>query len=280
MPPLAPPAPVPPRENTSNPLFPIEKTNRIVSLFFLVFLIVFFMDFQARRHYNSVREQNKATSFDEDLEAAQEKLESELQKQRGAITDALPIDGVEASAAPALQKAKAGSILGAWSSVKAKISAAAKAQKAAEILGVQTASSKAASILSGLSHQGNNLKSPPIAPDQIAHRLPYYWLYFIRFSGKKSKLIRVKRPHSPGPLLLSQVLQTLRRGPSIHEKGLLNNFDHHIKVNQVRRIGSVVLLDLNSALGRMGLHVIHDRLEQIAHTLAQFPQISHVKNYC
>ena len=273
-----PPSPTPHNGNASNPLFPIEKGNRIVSLLFLVLLISFFMDYQARRHYNSVKGEEKAASFDEELEAAQEKLKSELKKQGGTLTDALPVDAVEPSSSVATPiKAKASSILGTWSSIKAKISTAAKEQKAAEILGAQATSTQASAILNGSAQKGNNLKSPSIAPEQITHPLPYYWLYFIRFSAQKSKLIRVKRPHSPGPLRLSQVLQALGKGPSIHEKGLLNNFDHHIKVNHLERRGQAVLLDLNPALGRMGVHVIDDRLEQIAHTLTQFPQIRHVK---
>lgn len=273
--------PTPSKEHANNPLFPIEKSNRIVSLLFLVFLIVFFMDYQARRHYNSVRVESKASSFDEDLEAAQKKLESELKKQKGRITDTLPsnsVESVEVNSSIQPQKAKSETIIGgAWSSLKAKISTAAKKQKAAEILGAEATKSNASKVLSALAQKGNNLKNPPMASEQIMHQLSYYWLYFIRFSGKKSKLIRVKRPHKPGPLRLSQVLLALRAGPKIHEKGLLNNFDHRMKVNYIRRNGAGVLIDLNPAIGRMGAHVIHDRLEQIAHTLTQFAQISYVK---
>ena len=274
--PLPPPAPPP-----DNPFGNIEKGNRVVSLLFLVLLLLFFMDYQARRHYDSSRTGGESVggAFDQDLEIAREELERAMQESKGGQGgNAFPIDrnrgSQEASLQP--QRAKAGTILGAWNEVKTKISAAAKKQKASEILEAQSKAMKANAILSSSPQKGKNIKSPPSPPDEIVHRLPYYWLYFIRFSGKKSKIVRVKRFHKPGPLRLSQVLRNLREGPNIREKGLLNNFDKRMKIHHVSRNGSRALLDLDSGLGRMGPHVIHDRLEQIAHTLTQFPQIRYV----
>ena len=275
--------------NMGGPDLTLEKNNRVIVVLSLALVLGLFMDFQARRHYAS---QNPSTgeqiptnleeSLEEEIDSAREKLESEL-GERGEEADGIQgagenIDLLKAEAIPA----KADKILGAWNNIKERINSAANQQINAEIKEVKAISGKASEILSPSSVPQNRApaksKSPPVL-DEISYTKDYYFLYFIRFEQRKSKLIRVQRKHQGEVLRLSRVLENLRKGPNIKEKGLLNNFDNRIQVHSIRlkpRNDSVVV-DLNAAMGRMGVHVIHDRMEQLSHTLTQFPQVNSIQ---
>ncbi len=259
---------VPPEEEqNNNPLFFIEKSNRIVAVIFLIFLILVFMDYQASRHYDTMQSNAQNNNFDQELEQAQEKLDTELKKNKAQVSDSI-------------SSASADTILGKLSSIKKEIKASAKDKLLDEISAIKATPSKASSILGELKPIKAKLRSTPAITkqitDEIMHPHPYYYLYFIRFSNKKSKLIRVKRAHSSASLSLSTVMENLHKGPSVYEKGLLNNFNRRIKINKIKLVANTVILDLSPAIGAMGPHVIHDRLEQITHTLTQFPQIDYV----
>ncbi len=254
----------------------IEQKNRVILVLVLLLVVFMFMDYQAKRHYQSVVQNQKksssnaspkhTSSFEEDLQDAKEKLENELKKQDEDIQDKVPI------------KAEAKTILGSFNKLKESLQNAVETQTAAEIQQVKATPIHAENILTKLelNHSSKN-QSPPT--DQIIHKKKHYFLYFIRFVGKKSRIIAVRRlhPKPQGTLSLKYVLEQLRKGPKHQEKGLLNNFDQHIQIKGISLVGKIAVVNLNSAIGRMGVHVIHDRLEQLSHTLTQFNQVDAVQ---
>ena len=250
----------------------VEQKNRVILVLSLLLVISLFMDYQARRHYQSNQQnQNKAQAsarhnptFAEDLEEAQAILASELTKQEQEVSEKAPV------------KAKAQSIVSGFSELKESLKKAANNQLQSELQKAQVSPSSAANILTKLEakHLAKNT-APPL--DQITHQGKHYSLHFIRFSAKKSQIVAVKRPHTGAKLRLGRVLEQLRNGPNASEKGLLNNFDRYIEIKGISLAGRTAVINVNSAIGRLGPHVIHDRLEQLTHTLTQFRQVDNVQ---
>ncbi len=259
-------------DRPSSKFLDIEKNNKLILILFLVLCLALFMDYQAKRHYSSflASEQGLMDHIEEQdassiLEESQSKLNEELQQ---ALKERDIQEILQQKAIPK----KAESILGKWGKeLHQEITFARK------------------KLRQGITHKKKDSSKPPAQelqrqrnqgalsfPDQIQHKKDHYFLYFIRFHKKKSKLIAVKRPHNGGNLRIRSVLEALRKGPKGEERTLLNNFDSRIQIYSIKLTGGRLFLDLSPDLGRMGSYVIQDRLEQLAHTLAQFQQIDHV----
>ncbi len=262
------------KQNQNVALSYIEHENRIVLVLLLVSFLGIFMDYQARKHYESLPQKTSSSSIqqsslEEDIKQGQEKLDSTLEQYK--------VEAVEKTKEGGSVLEKANAIVGTWNGLKEKISSIAKKQRAAEIYEAHAVKGKAEAILAKGESVKNAMNHSFRFIDEFQHTPKYYFLYYIRFyQGKKSKLIRVKRLHHGGVLRLSTVLKVLQRGPNVHEKGLLNNFDHRIKIFGLKRISNAVVIDVNSAIIRMGPHVITDRIEQLTQTLTQFPNIDYV----
>lgn len=101
-------------------------------------------------------------------------------------------------------------------------------------------------------------------------------LYFIRFRRGRAELVSVNRKISKQSLTLGEVLKILQNGPTLREPGLINAFTHKIKIYSVTKDKNRVIVDLSENVGQMGSHVIRDRLDQLVFTLTQFPDIDSV----
>jgi len=124
--------------------------------------------------------------------------------------------------------------------------------------------------------QGALLKAAQEAPRTIT-------LYYIRFRPGQIKtyeteLVRLDRElgekENPD---LSGILEMLRQGPLPTERGLISAFDERTQILSARKEGSCAVLEVDSTLGRLGNHVIRDRLDQIVFTLTEIPGIDCVR---
>jgi hypothetical protein len=109
----------------------------------------------------------------------------------------------------------------------------------------------------------------PVFEDRSEH-------YFIRYRGSRSEIVRLQRiMKSPvGPI---DALKLLRNGPLPGEKGILNAFDQKIVINSLTVRDGIALLDVGEEMGRMSGRVVRDRLDQIAFTLLQYPNIRGIR---
>tara|TARA_B100000965_G_scaffold287208_1_gene244984 strand:- start:61 stop:579 length:519 start_codon:yes stop_codon:yes gene_type:complete len=103
-----------------------------------------------------------------------------------------------------------------------------------------------------------------------------YHLFFLRFDGSKSRIVRVSRSAS-GPVTYMDLLQALRSGPGDQETGLLTAVDRTIKIHSVEEEDGVITVDLGGGIHRMGASIIRDRVHQICFTLFQFSNIKAVR---
>ncbi|MBI3394510.1 MAG: GerMN domain-containing protein [Spirochaetia bacterium] len=201
-----------------------EATNRGLLVLTGLFLLLVFMDTQARRHYRSL-----------------------LPKQNGIERSVS--DAVRESGLPGTDTIKSG----AKSIFEQADDAVRPELSALKAAGMEAAGSPRLKALS----ETNEVS-----------------LYFIRFRGGRSELVRVKRriDSVPTPATL---LELLRQGPGSGERGLLNTFDANVKGVSVEN--GIATVDLDERAGRMGQRVIKDRLDQMTMTLSQLPGIKGVR---
>ena len=103
-----------------------------------------------------------------------------------------------------------------------------------------------------------------------------YYLYFLRFNGSRSNIVRVSRSVQKG-ITYRDLLEELRRGPREQETGLLSAVDRSIEILSVHEEDGVVIVDLGSGINRMGSSIIRDRVHQICFTLFQFSNVKAVQ---
>ena len=120
-------------------------------------------------------------------------------------------------------------------------------------------------------------KSSAPAIATVANPNGVFELYFIQYVKKKNVLIATKRWHKKNPLRLTEVLRQLKQGATQKERALLNNFTPDIPIHSVEIAGDAVILNLGQGMARYGSHVIQDRLDQVIYTLTQFPEIRSVR---
>jgi len=101
-------------------------------------------------------------------------------------------------------------------------------------------------------------------------------LYFFRFRGNGSEMVRVHRAFHEPTIPVSRVLEFLEKGPAPSERGLLNAFDD-VRLRRAWLEGDTAVVDLSPSIGSMSEHVIRDRLDQLVLTLTAFPEIKKVK---
>ncbi len=115
------------------------------------------------------------------------------------------------------------------------------------------------------------------AETTVANPNGVYELYFIQYANKKNVLVATKRWTKKSPLHIKDILTQLKQGATKKERSLLNNFTPDISVLQAKREGTVAVLNLGDGMSRYGSHVIQDRLDQLVYTLTQFPEIKSVR---
>ncbi|MCB1169999.1 MAG: GerMN domain-containing protein [Leptospiraceae bacterium] len=103
-----------------------------------------------------------------------------------------------------------------------------------------------------------------------------YYLYFLRFNGSRSNIVRVSRSVQKG-ITYKDLLVELQKGPREQETGLLSAVDRSIEILSVHEEDGVVTVDLGSGINRMGSSIIRDRVHQICFTLFQFSNVKAVQ---
>jgi spore germination protein GerM len=206
------------------------------------FVLLVFMDVQAAKHYKSVHGQvstvNSGKSDSENAAASENPVgEFDAQAVLRPVKDALKID-------QAIEEYKA-------VSGDVKKNAVKETQDS-----VKAASSQ--------------IKKIEIKSDS-------YYLYFIRYNGGRSELVRVERKSASGKVRIDDLLKALQEGPAVRERGILNAFDSRIKILGAKLERGILEINVSSEFDRMGKRIIQDRLDQLVLTLVQFPEIRGVK---
>ena len=111
---------------------------------------------------------------------------------------------------------------------------------------------------------------------EIAATEKGYHLYFLRFDGSHSQIVRVSRS-ADQPISYLDLLNHLRTGPRDQETGLLTAVDRTIKIHSVSEKDGVITVDMNESIHRMGASIIRDRIHQICFTLFQFSNVKAVR---
>lgn len=120
----------------------------------------------------------------------------------------------------------------------------------------------------------------PLDPPPVERIVPgSISLYYIRFEGRSSTMVRVNRSYDRDTFDYESVLKLLQKGPLLKEKGLLNAFDSRIIVHSVRVKNGIAYVDLNNAVNRMNAKIIRDRVDQLVLTLTDFSEVRGVKLY-
>ena len=130
----------------------------------------------------------------------------------------------------------------------------------------------------GLSPVDSEYENNPF-PEGITVNPRQMYLYFFRFKGKTTELVRVKRVHDGSPISLKDVVQALREGPAPGERGLLSAFDERVHVLRVGVADHLAYVDVDESIQRNGKRIIQDRLDQLTLTLTQFPEVDGVRLY-
>ncbi|MEQ9363230.1 MAG: GerMN domain-containing protein [Leptospirales bacterium] len=276
-----------PSGNPAGPSSVIDnaQSNRILLILAGVLVLLIFMDFQARRHYSALADSvgtSQAGAARNRLEQAASSLGEPIQVQADALFGAADGERIEI-----LEEAENTAGI-ARESIGDALSEALSEDRLREVAAdAATAAGDTAADLAR-SRNLNPGQIPAVVPVETPATVTppdSVYLYFIRFRNSRSELVRVSRPASSfklqenGELSIKEVLAQLKRGPTPHEAGLINAFDRRVAIKAVRlnRENGMLELDLNEAIGRLGQHVIRDRLDQLAFTLTQFSEVGGVR---
>ena len=265
------------------------QSNRILLILTGVLVLLIFMDFQARRHYDTIA----ASSGGDAATAARERL-----GEAAESISRLPGEVVERGRqyqeparvrAEELLHSASGEVLESELLEDMQVEAVRRAESAGDTARERIGEALDqdaldAGQLKELVRSRNTSESQPAATAVRVKAPDFVYLYFIRFRNGKSELVRVRRPiagFAPqnSQLALQKVIAQLKAGPSPRETGLINAFDRRVDVNTLRfdETNGVLTLDVNSAIGRLGRHVVQDRLDQMTFTLTQFPEVRGVR---
>jgi spore germination protein GerM len=231
----------------------VEFTNRVILMMSGALVLLVFMDVQAARHSDSIRQNNGSTQANEEesLETKEQINpvgEFDAKAVFRPVSDALKID-------QAIEEYKT-------------VSGEAGKNGSEKIHRAVTQSGNA--IKESVKETGSKIQNIEIKSDR-------YYLYFIRYNGGKSELVRVERKSAAKNLKVHEILKILQEGPEVRERGLLNTFDSRIRILGIKKENGIVELNLSSDFDRMGARVVQDRLDQMILTLIQFPEIRGVK---
>ena len=245
-----------PAEQGSSPAWDTERSNRILLILGGVLLVLIFMDVQARRHYEAVAGPDPAQYARDRLDQARDSLQAPVQ----ATVDDIFRGAEETTELPAQWTEQARNQVGA--------AGHEALDRALELEG-----GAPATIAEDI---GQGIRVRPL--DRLSYTGDHIYLYFVRFTGQSTRLIRVQRSVADRrELTVSAVLTMLKEGPALRERGLINNFGASMQIRSVRLEGRIVYLDMDDSIGRMGNHVIKDRLDQIVYTLTQFSDVGGIQ---
>lgn len=247
------------------------QSNRILLILAGVLVLLIFMDFQARRHYSALAESygtNETAAARKRLNSAADSLGEPIQVQARELLGA----GVDQSIEIVEETTNAGR----------------DAQDTiGDVLEENLNEDNLREVVNGDLVRSRNLNPDevPAKPTAIVQPPEFVYLYFIRFRNSKSELVRVRRPPSSfrltadGRLNLAEVIAALKQGPGTREAGLINAVDRGLEIKSIRlnAENGLLELDVNERIGRLGKHVIRDRLDQLAFTLTQFSEVGGVR---
>lgn len=248
--------------NQPGGIFSTEYSNKIILLLLGVLILFVFLDFQARRRTAApvAAQEKPGTALHPVLEPIRDKAEIVLGR-----SDSSPGNhAVVGNHSVAGNHPGSGSTLLTGPDARTSVSALPTGQPGSGAREVY--------------RNGPVLR--PVETNPVAEES--FYLYYLRFKGNRLKnahteLVRVQRPLPEGEVSLMDIIKKLQEGPLSGERGLLNAFDGSIKVTDAYVDQGVAYVYVDKAVGRMGAHIIRDRLDQLTYTLTQFPQVSSVK---
>ncbi|MCB1320948.1 MAG: GerMN domain-containing protein [Leptospiraceae bacterium] len=286
----------PPAESMS-----VEQSNRIVLILAGLLLLLVFMDVQAGRHYQAVSDTSGQDPVEYAGQRAAEVQESILRPIQGSAEEILQGVQTEAtdsgdallyrveSGADSVQQEAQDQINTTRRNVEQEaregISATGEAirQEAHQQLDdrldrvlPQNRVPDSALLYGPMNNSGHTQSDGrSYAADLVETDSGGFDLYYLRFQNGRTRLVRVRRDATAGPVSLTAVLAHLQRGPLLRERGegLLNNFDGTLEPVAVRIEGDLAIINASTSIARMSNPVISDRLDQIVYTLTQFPRI-------
>ncbi len=100
-------------------------------------------------------------------------------------------------------------------------------------------------------------------------------LYFLRFHGGRPKTVAVER-RLPLPIRPQDLLAQLKRGPLASERGLLSAVES-VQFGGVQVENGTATVEVSPHIGRNGARLVRARLDQVALTLKQLPEIKRVR---
>ncbi len=216
-----------------------ELTNKTVLLLTGAFILIVFMDIQAARH----------------MEAVSGPLISQA-KEVISEEDSSLIKGFDTEAVLRPVKQNISSVIEEYQTVTSG-TAGKVSQKAGDL------TKKAGNALTGIQER--------------IFKTDTYYLYYIRFNGGRSELVRVERRTDGKLVTLKDVLTSLQEGPSVRERGLLNTFDSRVKILGADLKNGILEINVSGSFDRNGARIVQDRLDQLILTLSQFPEVRGVK---
>ena len=256
----------------------IEQSNKIIFLLLFCLVLSVFMDIQAKKHYalgikvqNISNDENKPQDLKQNLDS---NIESswDLEEEKETHDET---NNTELSRDILNSKAKIGNKIQFSKKVKKwEDKLLQEVQKRKSNYKTTKNTNRTKTLFEVLSEPLELENVAPIFQNWLQTNGKNIDLYFISFvSNQKSELVRVSRNYEKKYINVTHLLDFLQAGPNIEERNLINNFDSSIEIYDAFIHNKTITLDLNSAIGRMGKHVIDDRLQQIVLTLRQFPEI-------
>lgn len=261
-----------------------ERSNRILLILFGALALLIFMDFQAGRHYAAVAGPaggDPASAARERLGAVQDSLARPIRDKAENILGRVESDlqaGVRGVEREVQARAEAGAddLRRAADEESRRGIDAIEAELQDQLeAGLEANADRARQASGELFARDLGVNLRPV--DVVQSPFDRLQLYYIRFRNGRSQLVRVQRPLERGAVSLTRVLRELQTGPTMRESGLLNTFDSSIEIRSVRLEEGLAVVDLGARAGRMGAHVLRDRLDQITFTLTQFPEVRGVQ---
>lgn len=235
------------------PVSPTEAENRAILILGGILLLLIFLDRQASEQINLRAATHDSTEpaalIQEKVEQTRDRLDGIKDSLKGEAKDGLEAgkQGLEERLVP----------------VKRPID---------EILKSRMEDPGHPSVEGSI--QADQLQSDPRLA--IAESRQGYHLYFLRFHGSSSQIVRVSRTSSE-PVTYRQLLENLQSGPRDQETGLLTALDSSVKIHSVHERDGVVTVDLGKGIHRMSSIIIRDRVHQICFTLFQFSNVKAVE---
>jgi len=228
------------------PVHESDQINKILLLLFGVLILLIFMDVQARKHYGNI---SATSTFNKEKREYRKRGGKVYKKYRRASENRLKK-------------------LNRHLTIPIK-------KTANEIFGIPDSDlvKNTSAIVPIKRYRRNNVY--PFSEGKPLNRSLY--LYFIRFRGGRSELVRVKRRVDFQNYTPIRILKLLQKGPNPNERGLLSAFNQNTGIHSLRIKNGIAFLTMDNTFFRNRPRIITDRLHQIILTLTQFKEIKDVK---